>query len=566
MTYLVLARKYRPQTFADVIQQEAVTRTLSNAIAADRMAHAVLFTGPRGTGKTTIARILAKAMNCENGPAPVPCNQCRSCREITDGHAADVFEIDGASNNSVDQVRELRGNLRFLPAHSPYKIYIIDEVHMLSTPAFNALLKTLEEPPAHVLFFFATTEPHKIPATILSRCQRHDLTYVGMTAIVDHLEKLCRQEGCRVEPAGLQLIARQAGGSVRDALSLLDQVLSCAEDGLSADRVGELLGIMDTESIYDLTAALLGKDIPGIMAVLDKTYQSGLDIKKLYSALMEHIRNLLMVKMGLTPETLPSLAAQDMERLKRQAEPVSDVSLNQILSFLLDREEHVKFSSRPRIAVELALIKIVQSPPALPLDSLIEKIEALKDRFREIADADSGSPPGPGGSAAVPSAAADISGRGTSPKGDPPAVAGVPAAADSGQETPAADDHRKTAPVPPPTDPAEAWEQILARVDRDHPLLAANLINSTLSHLETGKMEIEIYGSRVNLNLLRQEQQFATLQQVCNEFFQHNMEIAITHKLDAGAAPESAPQQQEIQRHPLVGEALEIFGGDIINT
>jgi len=506
-------------------------------------------------------------MNCETGPTPVPCNQCRSCREITDGHAADVFEIDGASNNSVDQVRELRSNLRFLPAHSPYKIYIIDEVHMLSTPAFNALLKTLEEPPAHVLFFFATTEPHKIPATILSRCQRHDLTYVGMTAIVDHLENLCQQEGCRVEPAGLQLIARQAGGSVRDALSLLDQVLSCAEDGLSADRVGELLGIMDTESIYDLTAALLGKDIPGIMAVLDKTYQSGLDIKKLYTALMEHIRNLLMVKMGLTPETLPSLAAQDMERLKRQAEPVSDVLLNQILSFLLDREEHVKFSSRPRIAVELALIKIVQAPPALPLDSLIERIEALKDRFREIADTDGDARSGTEQSNDFPSAEADMSGRGPSPTGDSPAAADVPAASDSGQKPSAADDHRKTAPTPqPPTDPAEAWEQILARVDRDYPLLAANLINSTLSHLETGKMEIEIYGSRVNLNLLRQEQQFATLQQVCNEFFQHDMEITITHKLDTGAPTESAPQQQQVRRHPLVGEALEIFGGDIVNT
>ncbi len=272
MTYLVLARKYRPQTFADVIQQEAVTRTLSNAIASDRVAHAVLFTGPRGTGKTTIARILAKAMNCEQGPSPVPCNQCRSCREITTGNAADVFEIDGASNNSVDQVRELRGNIRFMPAHSPYKIYIIDEVHMLSTPAFNALLKTLEEPPAHVMFFFATTEPHKIPATILSRCQRHDLTYVSLDALVDHLDKLCQPEGCRIDPAGLELIARQAGGSVRDALSLLDQALSCAADGLSHDAIGEMLGIMDNEALFALTTALLEKDIGQIMAILDQTY------------------------------------------------------------------------------------------------------------------------------------------------------------------------------------------------------------------------------------------------------------------------------------------------------
>ncbi|WP_054701283.1 DNA polymerase III subunit gamma/tau [Desulfosarcina cetonica] len=228
MGYLVLARKYRPQTFDAVVGQQHVTQTLKNAIKAGRVAHAILFSGPRGTGKTTVARILAKAMNCETGPTETPCNHCRSCMDITAGRGVDVFEIDGASNNSVEQVRELRDNSRYMPAHSRFKIYIIDEVHMLSIAAFNALLKTLEEPPAHVMFLFATTEAHKIPITILSRCQRHDLKRIDLAAVVGHMESLCRQESVAISTNNLWRIARESGGSMRDALSLLDQILPAA--------------------------------------------------------------------------------------------------------------------------------------------------------------------------------------------------------------------------------------------------------------------------------------------------------------------------------------------------
>jgi len=239
MSYLVLARKYRPQTFAEVVEQGHITRTLTHAISAGRMVHAVLFSGPRGTGKTTVARILAKAMNCEKGPTPDPCNICRSCREITAGSAVDVYEIDGASNNSVDQIRDLRENLRYMPAHSQYKIYIIDEVHMLSIAAFNALLKTLEEPPAHVMFIFATTEPQKIPVTILSRCQRHDFRRIPIESMTQHMEMISSKEGIRIPSESVWLIAREAGGSMRDALSLLDQVMACC--GAGAREIRSLL-------------------------------------------------------------------------------------------------------------------------------------------------------------------------------------------------------------------------------------------------------------------------------------------------------------------------------------
>ncbi|MBS3759379.1 MAG: DNA polymerase III subunit gamma/tau, partial [Desulfobacterales bacterium] len=250
MAYQVLARKYRPQTFEEVVRQDHITRTLTNAVASGRLAHAILFAGPRGTGKTTVARILAKCVNCESGPTPTPCNACRSCTEIRDSHATDVFEIDGASNNKVEHIRELRENARYMPAHSPYKIYIVDEVHMLSDAAFNALLKILEEPPAHVMFFFATTEPNKIPITILSRCQRHDFRRVEIDALIDHMASMCRKEGVDLNEEGLSLIAREADGSVRDALSLLDHIMACALDSLDTQAILDVLGGIDRRDLF----------------------------------------------------------------------------------------------------------------------------------------------------------------------------------------------------------------------------------------------------------------------------------------------------------------------------
>jgi len=283
MSYLVLARKYRPQTFEEVVQQAHVTTTLANAILADRVAHAILFTGPRGTGKTTIARILAKAMNCIQGPLPTPCNACRSCEEITAGSSADVFEIDGASNNGVEQVRELRENIKYMPAYSKFKIYIIDEVHMLSVAAFNALLKTLEEPPEHVLFLFATTEPHKIPITIHSRCQRHDLRRIDAQALSAHMKMLCHREEREVSLESLGVIAREAGGSMRDALSLLDQVISSTSGPVAHEQLLDMLGAVDRSLLFDLADGILKKDLAGLLDILEAAYNRGTDIRRLYA-------------------------------------------------------------------------------------------------------------------------------------------------------------------------------------------------------------------------------------------------------------------------------------------
>ena len=383
MSYLVLARKYRPQSFEAVVDQDHVTRTLINAIAAGRVAHAILFTGPRGTGKTTVARILAKAMNCAAGPTPEPCNDCQSCREITSGKAVDVFEIDGASNNSVDQIRELRDNVKYMPAHSPHKIYIIDEVHMLSTPAFNALLKTLEEPPAHVMFIFATTEPHKIPATILSRCQRHDFKRIALASITDHMQKLCGLEHFDISRSSLTLIAREAGGSIRDALSLLDQVTACSDGKIEDTQVLDLLGVIDRKMIFDLVQALLDGNAQKVLESLDVVHQRGHDMKRLYADLVEHFRHLMVVKLCRQTGRLVDLPAHEIQRLQEQVASVSTAHLNQLFDLLFKEEPAVKFSAQPKIAVEMACFRLLQAKPTLTIESLIEKLDTLR---RQIED------------------------------------------------------------------------------------------------------------------------------------------------------------------------------------
>ncbi|MEW6077014.1 MAG: DNA polymerase III subunit gamma/tau [Thermodesulfobacteriota bacterium] len=574
MAYLVLARKYRPQTFTEVIEQHQTTQTLMNAIAAGRVAHAILFSGPRGTGKTTIARILAKAMNCEQGPTPTPCNQCRSCREITAGNATDVYEIDGASNNSVDQIRELRGNIKFMPAHSRYKIYIIDEVHMLTASAFNALLKTLEEPPPHVMFEFATTEPHKIPITILSRCQRYDLSYVSLESLVNHLARLCGEEGYQVENRSLELIARESGGSIRDALSLLDQVMSCSGDQLTQDHVVNILGITNRESLFAMSRAALCGDIARILELTDEMYRGGMDIKKLYSELLSHFRDLLIVKLGKNMKFSAAIPSHEVEQIRAQIQSMTEIQLHQALAVLLDEEKTIRYSSQPRIALEMAFIKICQLKPALPVDTLIEKIDALKDHFLNLGNHSSGS------LGADTTAGPENFHR---PQGREPVLRSPDKPApDDKTDSPSGNRSRQTdagdasaherkpagAPSSGTADMshAQAWQAILAVIDDDYPLLAANLRNSALSTIHGDKMEIDVHGSKINMDILGQADNLATLKSICSTFYNRAMDIRLNHKV----RPEIM-QQPQVSRpksgvHPLVMDALDIFGGDIVTT
>lgn len=382
MSYKVLALKYRPQNFEDVIGQEHVTKTLSNAISSNRVAHAILLTGPRGTGKTTIARIIAKAMNCEQGPTPTPCNVCKSCKSITSGNSSDVFEIDGASNNSVDQVRELRANVAYMPNSSRLKIYIIDEVHMLTTAAFNALLKTLEEPPEHVMFIFATTESHKIPITILSRCQRHDLGRLKLTQISDHLHKLCSQENFVISRESTDLVASEADGSMRDSLSLLDRILSSSPSkDISHEAIVNNLGIMDKKVVFDISVAILNHDLTGVLNIIDRINDLGLDLKKFYTSIIRHFRNLAVIKACNKNTSVTDITDSDRETINTMVANCSVLYLTQMLNILLKEEQLVKFASHTRTALEMVILKIIQVRPGSEIDELIKKLDHLAGKI-----------------------------------------------------------------------------------------------------------------------------------------------------------------------------------------
>ncbi len=383
MSYEVLARKWRPQVFEDVIGQEHITRTLVNAIGTGRLAHGYIFGGPRGVGKTSVARIFAKAINCTMGKPGIPCNQCRSCREITNGNSVDVQEIDGASNRGIDEIRELRENAKYLPSASQYRIYVIDEVHMLTLPAFNALLKTLEEPPAHVKFIFATTESHKVPITILSRCQRFDFKRIPLPKIVAYLEKICRHEEVGIGTTALTMIAREAEGSMRDAESLLDQVIAFAGQTVSDSQVPEILGIIDRDLIFESSLAIIEGAALRCLRVVEKVYHQGYDIKEFYRTLMGQFRNLL-VSLIAPGENLIDMTESDGEEIRRQAEMAGEEKLQVILNFLIAREEDLRFTSYPRLVLETTMIKLCSLGDYLSFGDIMKKMAVLEKRMADI--------------------------------------------------------------------------------------------------------------------------------------------------------------------------------------
>lgn len=380
MSYEVLARKWRPQLFEDVIGQEHITQTLVNAMKTDRLAHAYLFSGPRGVGKTSVARILSKAINCQQGEPGIPCNRCRSCVEITNGSSVDVQEIDGASNRGIDEIRELRGNIKYMPASSRFRIYIIDEVHMLTLPAFNALLKTLEEPPAHAKFIFATTESNKVPVTILSRCQKFDFKRIPRAQIIAHLERIATAEGIRIGTSGLALIAREAEGSMRDAESLLDQVVSFTGPVVEDRHVNEILGIIDSDMLLGATRAVIEGSPKRCLEIVDQIYTYGYDLKEFYRALMGQFRNLLVSL--ISPESrMLDMSEKEAEEIRGQAEKAGMEKLQALLNLLINREEDLRLTSHPRLILETTMIKLCHLGDLLSFGDILQKMESLEKRL-----------------------------------------------------------------------------------------------------------------------------------------------------------------------------------------
>jgi DNA polymerase-3 subunit gamma/tau len=381
MAYEVLARKWRPHKFEDVVGQAHITQTLVNAIRNERLAHAYLFSGPRGVGKTSVARILAKAINCLETNGGDPCNQCVSCLEITSGASVDVQEIDGASNRGIDEIRELRENIRYMPSSNRYRVYIIDEVHMLTLPAFNALLKTLEEPPAHVKFIFATTEAHKVPATILSRCQRFDFKRIARGPIVQHLERITAQEGISVTRSALSHIARKSEGSMRDAESLLDQVIACTGPSVEDRYVDDILGIVDRALVFDGCRAVIEGDEGRCFGIVEQVYNAGHDIKEFYRALTESFRNLLVSLVTTDPHLIADLAPAELEETRALAEQAGSEKLHAILTFLIKREEDLRYTGLPRVILETTLIRLCRIGDLLSVSELLDKLESIEKRL-----------------------------------------------------------------------------------------------------------------------------------------------------------------------------------------
>ncbi|MFZ5627026.1 MAG: DNA polymerase III subunit gamma/tau [Bacillota bacterium] len=387
MAYLALYREWRPKTFAETVGQEHVSRTLQNALRTGRIAHAYLFCGPRGTGKTTTAKLLAKALNCRTGhgrPVPEPCNECENCQRINQGNSMDVLEIDAASNRGIDEIRELREKVKFAPTEGYYKVYIIDEVHMLTNEAFNALLKTLEEPPGQVVFILATTEPHKIPLTILSRCQRFDFKRIPLEDIMARLREVAAGEGIKVTEEALLLIARAAEGGMRDALSLLDQARAMAGEQVEGDHIRAILGAVSGEKIARLLDQLIRRDLAGALQLVGELVEQGKDLRQFVRDLLEYLRDLLVIRVARDVDQVLRTSPQYWERLKAQAEALSPARVQQMINILTETEQGMRWSQQPRLLLELALIKGLSQEGSEVENNLQQQVAQLQAELERL--------------------------------------------------------------------------------------------------------------------------------------------------------------------------------------
>jgi DNA polymerase-3 subunit gamma/tau len=577
LSYQVLALKYRPSTFDEVVGQTTVTRTLRNAIEQDRIGHAFLLSGARGVGKTTTARILAKALNCSKGEGPTaePCGQCDSCREIADGNALDVQEIDGASNNSVDQVRELRESARYNPARDRFKIWIIDEVHMLSTGAFNALLKTLEEPPPRVKFIFATTEYHKIPETILSRCQQYDFRMIPARELQAHLRTVAEREGITIGDAGLAQIARAAEGSVRDALSLFDQVLAFTGNEVKDEEVAGLLGLVDRELLHRASGAIQTGDSLAVFDLVESLADYGADYRNFVRELLLHLREILLVKLAPEGSALVSaILPEERERLRERAEAFSEEDLLRGLDVLTRTEGELRVTPDPRVTLELALLKLVQLRRLLPFTELVAKVERLAGgsvpALPPSRSTRAPAAPARKAAAAAPPASPPASPRAVPEEAPPPASPrAVPEEAPP-PASPRAVPEEAPPPVPDASDPAGAILVKMLELCETRPSLAQPL----------RRTEARLDGASL---VLRVPADFATFATMHSDEYRDLAKKAagrtLTVLIEAGAPPaeeaEAEPTEEELkqrrlreeaEKEPAVQEALDLFDGRVVDV
>ena len=529
MSYLVLARKWRPQIFEEVIGQRHVTRTLQNALKNDRVAHALLFSGPRGVGKTSVARILAKAMNCESGPAPDPCTKCVACREITAGSAVDVQEIDGASNRGIDEIRQLREGILFQPTRCRYKIYIIDEVHMLTKEAFNALLKTLEEPPPHVYFIFATTEPQKIPATIHSRCQHYEFRRLGTLELADYLDKIVQAEEMGLQRDVTLLLAREAAGSVRDGLSLLDQVT--AYGATSLKEVCEALGVVETKVLKGLAMAILEGDMAKALGFIDEVYNFGGDIQKFTMDLVLFFRHLMVLR-SLGPEkaaALVDLSRENIDEFSSLILKYTAHSLFQVIDALIKGQEAIYRSSTPKLSLEILVTRLCTMKEVVGIDELLGQVNRLLSSTKN--EREFPSEPHPKEIDTVP------------------VVSSAPV-----PQTP-----RKFCP--------EIWPEFLCFVKKQRPSLGSLLACCKAAEMGAGEDRVRLMcQSSMQQDLLSDQDNRQRLKKLTQDFFGCVINIAIkeTPTTESQDVKETTRDlRDELIQSPLVQDAIELFQAKI---
>ncbi len=552
MGYQVLARKWRPQTFEAVVGQGPVTRTLLNALLRGRIAHAYLFAGPRGVGKTTTARLLAKGLNCAGPKAGEPCNACPACREIAEGRSLDVIEIDGASNRGIDEVRALRENVRYAPSRGRYKVYIIDEVHMLTEPAFNALLKTLEEPPPHVVFVLATTEPRRIPPTILSRCQRFDFRPIPPGEIVAALEAILGQEQVACQAEALPVIARAAEGSLRDALSLLDTALAYGGGQVRADELLRLLGSGGAEAVAAFIRALLARDAAGALQGIAGAAGEGHDLALLSAEATESLRRLLLLR--LLPSPPPELAPQEVEALEALGPETSVDDLLLLVKGLVEAEAEMRRSPHPRIDLEVAAVRLCRRPSPTAIETVLERVEAAETRLRQMGiretprpgpvqpdllGAEPPRPPSPRPPAPGPA------GPGPQPSPDASALPNPPAEASSAGRGPAA--------------LRERWRQVVAEVSGQKPTFGHILAEAEVVGEEEGRLLVHLpNGNAFTREQLEHRANRQLLHKAVQQVFPEVREVAfVPADPRRGATPSPLA-------HPAVRAAIELFDGEVL--
>ena len=541
MSYQVLARKWRPQVFDDVVGQRHITRTLQNAIASDRLAHAFLFSGPRGVGKTTTARILAKALNCAQGPTPIPCGTCDSCIEITAGASLDVIEIDGASNRGIEHIRELREAVKYAPTGGKYKVYVIDEVHMLTNEAFNALLKTLEEPPPHVIFIFATTEPQKIPATIHSRCQRYGFKRISLHEINGRLRTIADSEGIKISDSGLSMIARAAEGSMRDSQSLLDQAVSYSGMEIKDEDLQDTLGSVAQLSLLKFTSGLLSHDTSGLLAQVDDLLEQGQDMRQFLSGVVEHVRNLLVVKIAGDPGQIVELPVVDIEALKQQAAGADSERLLMFFDSLSKTLDDMRWSPHQRFTLEIGLVKACNLMPLRPLAEVISRINTLETRIA------SGQHP------AVP---ADTTA---------PQVSEQPAEYAS-RTSLTSSSHKRSAGMGAGQD--EIWKRIMTDIKSKKPKLASFLEHSRLIELTDTTAVVGVEGS-FQIGQVEKGENRDFIEQTAGVVLRRKIQVMIKPLVESSKQSRTTKDLKKAkpkEQDPIVQDVLKVFNGQFIET